>query len=179
MGTIFHGNQPYSGGGVLNIVHRTWAQYQALSEAEKHDAGKYYFVPDAPAQGVPGVVAELQDEVDTINSNIANFVNITPEITNAGALYRFGAMRILVFNGNVVGANGVLGNYTLPVADRPIRNVYNMAVGVSGGKFYTGYVIASTAGVISCRYYLTQTSTDAIFGQGATMYGTVIWFVEN
>lgn len=73
MGTIFHGNQPYSGGGVLNIVHKTWAQYQALSEAEKHDAGKYYFVPDAPAQGVPGIVAELQDDVDTINSKIGAF----------------------------------------------------------------------------------------------------------
>jgi hypothetical protein len=75
MGTIFHGNQPYSGGGVLNIVHKTWEQYRALSYAEKHDTSKYYFVPDAPVQGVPGVVADLQDEVDTLNSKLPKLIS--------------------------------------------------------------------------------------------------------
>lgn len=143
-------------------------------------SGKYE--PHKICTSLSDCVASTDDEdvasakaVKELNSNL----NVEPELTNAGYLYRIGKLRMLQINGIVVGANGVLGNYTIPQADRPTRYYYSMTVAVNAGKFYTSYIIVTPAGVPSCRYFLSNTSTDAVLGQGSTVYGTVIWYVEN
>lgn len=63
MGAIFHNGKPFGGGGILNLVTKSWSDYNALSLEERNDSTKWYFVPDAPASGVPNIVKSVRDNI--------------------------------------------------------------------------------------------------------------------
>lgn len=66
MGAIFHNGKIYSGGGLLNLVTKSWSDYSALSLEERNDSTKWYFVPDAPASGVPNIVKSVRDNITDV-----------------------------------------------------------------------------------------------------------------
>lgn len=182
MGTIFHGNQPYSGGGVLNIVHKTWEQYRALSEAEKHDASKYYFVPDAPAQGVPGIVAELQDEVDTMNSK---FPKLIASATGDG-VKTYGQLLDSIFasitpniNSMYIFNNGGVEIYTsVAVQSNQIRLSYCYTA--STGTNYNASVTLSATSSIVNSYFSGGGNTKSVSNATSSVCanGTVLKLFE-
>ena len=95
---------------------------------------------------------------------------------NTNNLFIENSKRLLSFNGGVTGANGLLG--TLDATDRPPLYIYSLCVIYNGGSYYTGYLnINPTNGVVTARYFVPGTSTDAPVGSGSYVYGEASWYV--
>lgn len=112
MGVIMYKGVPYGGGGGSDatIETKTYAEWDAMSSEEKQ--GKIFRVTDIPRGKT---VAQINEDVQTINQNLENIIQIVSDETvigkfNGKDLYR------KVFKANNISANSKITIDTTPLS---------------------------------------------------------------
>lgn len=86
-----------------------------------------------------------------------------------GRITRKDNLRIIDFNGVLVGSNGKIG--VMGATDTPSNQTrYIPAFIISAGKYYCGYITISYANGDIFAYYYTPSGTGAAAGSGTSVY---------
>ena len=125
------------------------------------------------ATNVQDAIDENASSIDTLNSKLTTTSNTlqTNEI-----LYKYGNVRVLAINGATTDSTGKLT--TIPSDDRPTGNIVVQTVILdASNKLYNGYLTIDNNGLVSIRYYVAQSTTDAAVGANHRIYTSASWVV--